>query len=295
MRASFAFPPLLTLVAVVLAAQTFRVDSGLVLVRVNVTDGKGASVRGLAKESFTVLDDGRPRPISAFYSEDAPCTVGFVLDISGSMRRWLDREKEAVRAFIELANPGDEFFVTTASSSIRSLSGITADYEELDARVRALSGGGWTALYDGIQQAAEQARKGRHDCRALVVMSDGIDNHSRISKQQLLRFLMESDVQVYTIGVGAPATKGLQQIAEQQRGVGILWELACETGGIAVTGKSAPEATKRISAALRDRYVLGFQPPEQADPGKWRRIQVKLDRKAAKAYARSGYRPAVLP
>src|ERR1022692_58509 len=89
----------------------FRVDTGLILVPVTVTDANGATITGLAKDSFTVFDNRQPQPITAFFMQDAPVSIGIVMDVSGSMKNKLSPEKASTRAFLELSNPEDDFFL----------------------------------------------------------------------------------------------------------------------------------------------------------------------------------------
>ncbi len=136
----------------------FSVSSGLVLVPVTVVDRMGANVGGLTKENFTVLDDRRPQPIAAFYSEDAPCSVGVVLDVSGSVEGALDWEKRAARAFLEASNPEDAVFVATVSSAPGILAPVSADPGLAEKQLIAVKAEGWTALFDALHLAADQLK-----------------------------------------------------------------------------------------------------------------------------------------
>jgi len=283
----------LFLAAGLLGAQQFRADSRLVLVPVTVVDSRGTNIRGLPRESFSLFEDGRPQPIAAFYTEDSPCTVGLVVDASASLKRWLDREKQAVRAFLELSNPGDDYLVTTISSSPAVLAS-GSDVHTIQERIGGLRADGWTALMDGIRFAAGQVRHSRQACRALFVLSDGADNHSRMTKQELMRYLVEADVQVFSIAIGETwaGRKGVQ-LAEDMRGIAFLSDLAEKTGGLSIRVRDSDEpadAARRLSRALRDRYVIGFQASDSTDSAKWHRIQVKTDQSRVTVYARSGYR-----
>jgi VWFA-related protein len=161
-----------------------------------VTDNRGASVGGLGKESFCVFADGRPQAIESFSHEDAPCTVGLMLDASGGLKPWMDREKAAVRAFLGLSNPGDDYFVTSVSSQPAVLAAAGSDPRKVEKELGAVAAGGWTALVHGIHLAAEETRRSRRTGRALVIFSDGIDNHGRMSRSALTHDLMEADVPV---------------------------------------------------------------------------------------------------
>ena len=274
-------------------AQEFRADARLVLGPVTVVDHHGANIRGLPKESFSVLEDGHPQAIAAFYTEDTPCTIGLVMDASGSLKRWLDRVKESIGAFLEQSNPQDDYLVTTVSSSPAVLA-TGSDARAIEKNVRGVQADGWTALYDGIRFAAEQVRHSGRGCHALFVLSDGIDNHSRTTKHELLRFLVEADVQVFSIAIGETfaGRKGVQ-LMEDQRGIALLSDLAEKTGGMSIRVRDSDEpadAARRISRALRDRYVIGFHASDGSDSDKWHKIQVKTDRSKLTVYARTGYR-----
>jgi Ca-activated chloride channel family protein len=283
-----------------LEAQQFRVDSRLILVPVTVTDGRGANITGLRQDSFTLLDNGQTQPITAFFMEDAPCTVGLVVDTSGSVRNSITWEKAVVRAFLELSNPDDDYFAATISSAPAMLAPVGTEVETIDDRVRMLTAGGWTALYDTIADAARRAGRSKRSCKALLVISDGIDNHSRISRNELIRYLMEADVQVYTIAIENvhPVRKGIE-LSEDQRGRAFMNDVALKTGGMCAEARDTDKpsrAAATVSAALRNRYVLGFRSPGDDGSAKWHQIQVKVDKSRARVYARGGYRvPATLP
>jgi VWFA-related protein len=270
----------------------FQVSSGLVLVPVTVMDHRGANVGGLGKESFTVLDDGRPQPITSFYSEDAPCSVGLVIDASGSVKNRLDWEKRAAHAFLASSNLEDDVFVSTVSSSPAVFA--PADVAAVGEQVRAVQAGGWTALFDTIRLATNQLKHSRRSCRALVALSDGMDNHSRWTKSELLRFLVESDIQVYSIAVeGVESVAKGVPLAESKRGIAFMSDLAERTGGLSVSvrdNQNPAAAAHRISAALRNRYVVGYRTPDADASGKWHAIRVKVDQSKVNVYARSGYR-----
>jgi Ca-activated chloride channel family protein len=271
----------------------FRADTRLILVPVTVTDGRGSSIPGLRADTFTVLDNRRPQPIVAFYSEDKPSSIGIVLDVSGSTKGILDQEKAAVRAFLESSNPEDDFFLMTVSTSPRVLADRIDDPGEIDNLLLWERAGGDTALCDTVYFALHQARSRPKSRRALLVISDGMDNHSRYSKQELMREVVEGDTQIYTIALNNPPVgmKGLA-MAESQRGLAFMDDLAGNSGGVSVRLRSHEDpsaAATRISAAIRNQYVIGYQTPDEGRSEQWHRIQVKVNLQKANVYARSGY------
>ena len=272
----------------------FRVDSDLVLVPVTVTDGRGAHVNGLKKEDFVVLDNKRVQTITTFYSADAPCSMVLVVDVSGSMRNEIDREKAVVRAFLDMANPEDDFSLVTVSSAPGMRAERTTDPTRIEDRVRAESGGGATALVDAVYLASAKGRFASGKRRALLVISDGMDNHSRYTKAELMRFVEESDVQIYSIAIEAsPLNLKPIQLAESARGIAFLKELAERTGGFSVRARDfrdASAAASRISLAIRNQYVIGYRGSNMDGPESLHRIAVRVDRRKTRVYARSGYR-----
>jgi Ca-activated chloride channel family protein len=275
----------------------FRVNSDLVLVPVTVTDHRGASVTGLTKQDFTVLDDQRVQPISAFYSEDAPCSVGLVVDVSGSVQGRLQWEKEAVYSFLRSSNPEDQFFLTTVSSSPTEYPQVQGNPQAVEDQLRPVNSGGRTALFDSVYVAAERLRRIRSNCRALLVLSDGMDNYSRWTRTALMRMLVEADIQVYTVVIQdarpTPKTVGFLAFVQYQNAVNFMSELSEKTGGLSVSVQDVRrpgDAMLRMAAALRNRYVIGYRSPDGNVLEKWHTIRVKIARKKTQVSARSGYR-----
>ena len=172
-------------------------------------------------------------------------------------------------------------------ASRRSLDGILRKVAFEDAA-------GNTALIDTIYESLQQLRSGVHARKALLVISDGMDNHSCYSREQLLRRAVESDAQIYTIAVSnlAAFTKPIAAM-EAKRGLFFLDELAVKTGGLSfiVHGQGdIAAATASIGQALRNQYTIGYAPSGNDRDGQWRRIKVKVADARLRAYARTGYR-----
>jgi len=275
-------------------APAFRANGTLVLVPVTVIDRRGAIVNGLASEAFTLTEDGVQQPVRSFSEEDVPVSMGIVLDLSGSMKEFLGAAKESLRALMNDANPADEAFLNAVSTRPRAYSGFTVDFDEILQRVAFEDAGGDTALIDTIYGSLQELRSGVHTRKALLVISDGMDNHSRYSRQELLELAMESDAQVYTIAVGngeAPFSKPIQQV-DEKRGLLFLDELARTTGGMSFPVRSRAdirEAAASIGRALRNQYTIGYV-PGNGPSGQWRKIRVKVAGPGMRAYARAGYR-----
>jgi Ca-activated chloride channel family protein len=265
----------------------------MVLVPVTVINRAGTLVDGLPASSFTVLENKVPQPIVSFGSEDLPVSVGVVIDLSGSMKTKARSAAAALRAFINTANPEDEAFLATVSTHPETASIFTNDFGSLEARLLAARPGGATALVDTICLALGRMREAHNKRKVLLIVSDGMDNHSRYTERELIVLAEEADVLIYTIGMTSsmPGRKPVE-LAEEQTGRLFLDHIAQHTGGLSATLATsedpAPIASK-ISRAIRDQYLIGYLSVDDGQPGKWRAIEVKVSLPQARVSSRNGY------
>ena len=271
----------------------FSVNTRLVIVPVTVTDPRGAFVNDLPRAAFAITENGLAQQIQSFSEDDAPVSIGVVMDLSGSMRNLTGLGTEALRAFAAGSNPGDEAFLNTVSTRPQPQAGFS---ENLDAVINSVAfenASGSTALIDTLWLSLDQLRAGRHARKALLVISDGMDNHSRYTRTDLLRRAMEADAQIYTVCIFNPPRNAKPiELLEPMRGRALLSELAQSTGGMdyVIRNRNEIEATMiSISRGLRNQYNIGYV-PEAAPDGRWRRIQVRVAGNGLKAHARAGYR-----
>ena len=285
---------------------TFSTSARMVLVPVSVTDRDGKTIMGLRAEDFTVYDDQTRQPLASFSSQDAPSSVGMVLDISGSMQRVLEALKGGARTFVRNANPRDEFLVLTVSTAPSVAPNFIADSDEVEAGIAGLRPGGLTALLDTADLGFRQMRQAKNPRRAMIIFSDGLDNHSRYSREALLREALEADTQVYTIifhtGSGGSSSGGAPfrpsmvakpgDQARQNQAPDLLEKLAEKTGGLSFHARSGGdllEAVAKTGEAVRNQYLIAYRMPDSDLSGKWHRIRVKVDLPKANVHARSGY------
>jgi Ca-activated chloride channel family protein len=274
----------------------FHVNSDLVLVPVTVVDRRGAIVSSLAGNAFTLTENGVPQPIKSFSEDDAPVSLGIVLDLSGSMKWVLGAAKESLRTLMRDANPGDEVFLNGVSTRPRAYSGFEDSFEETMRRVESERADGYTALIDTVCDSLKELRGGVHPRKALVIISDGMDNHSRYTRENLLRLAVESDAQIYTVAtvafVNPPQPPKPLIMTETKRGLCFLEDLAARTGGLSFVvsgGTDIAEAAANINQALRNQYIIGYVPRGSDRSGQWRKIRVKVAGSGMRAYARAGY------
>ena len=193
------------LAALTLSAQeptTLRVEVRLVNVVTTVTDSEGKFVPGLTPDDFTILEDGVPQKITHFSQDrNVPVSVGILLDTSGSMTGKMRAASAAVERFLHNIHSDDDIFLMTFARNITLEQDFTSDRKKLGKALLTLSVGGGTLLYDGLKQAIDKVEKGRHDKRAVLVVSDGIDSGSKAStREQLLQTIRGAEVLVYGLG-----------------------------------------------------------------------------------------------
>ncbi|HXJ88246.1 MAG TPA: VWA domain-containing protein [Candidatus Binatia bacterium] len=273
----------------------FRTSAQMVLVPVTVTDHSGKTVEGLRADDFKILDNNGSQKIVSFSSDDAPCSVGLILDISGSMQQSLNGTKEIAEAFFGTANLEDEFLLLTVSTQPAATAGFTSDTAALEESIDLAQPGGMTALIDTVYLGLSRMREAQLPRRALLILSDGMDNHSRYSESDLMRVALEADVQIYTIAIDngsasvstgkAPYRPSLVtkpwDRAEERQGPEMLRKLSDETGGLyfrAGTIAEAKEAVIKAGRTLREEYMIGYHPPNSDSSGKWHRISCQIER-----------------
>ena len=264
----------------------------LVLVPVTITDPMNRLVTGLEKDNFLLTDNGKPQEIRHFSSEDAPISLGVIFDISGSMSDKIDKSRQAVVEFFRTANPQDEFFLVTFSEKPEVLVDFTSSVEDIQNKLVYAIPKGRTALLDAIYLGMDRMRKAHYERKALLIISDGGDNHSRYTEGEIKSMVREADVQIYGIGLFDYQAKS----PEEREGPELLNEVTEATGGrtfqIQSPNELADVATK-IGIELRNQYVLGYRPTNPAHDGKWRKIKVKLNPPKGlpplHVYAKTGY------
>jgi len=252
-----------------------RSSVDLVLVPVTITDDRYRPVVGLDQDNFQLFEGKKPQPIKHFSSEDAPVSVGILVDTSGSMSSKLDRARDAVVQFCEAANPQDEFFMITFADEPRLATDFTNRPEELGSDLLTARSKGLTSLLDAIYMAIQKMRGARYGRKALLIISDGGDNHSRYSERDVKSAIKEADVLIYTVGI----YDSYVRTQEELLGPELLRTVAGLSGGHAFTLENAndmPAVTRAIGTQLRHQYMLAYQPQSSPHDGKWRKISVKL-------------------
>lgn len=269
------------------------VQSRLVLIPTTVTDRNGAHMQNLTAADFSVFDNSEPQEILSFAREEAPVSLALVMDLSGSMRGKMPYAVDAVRAITDIAEEDDEAFLLTFADLPTISVEPTRELRTIPQSLRFVEPEGATALIDAVYLALDKVRKTSNPRKAVVVISDGGDNHSRYSARDLKRRAVEADAQIYSISIHEQARS-----REERAGVYLLEDLAALTGGLHFTIRDRselPQVAQKLAEAMKNVYVIGYKPSETAIPGKWRKVRVELSSrnfKSARVTARTGYFPS---
>jgi len=269
--------------AAVLPAQeilnTLRVSVDVVLVNVTVTDSRNETVTGLGQEDFELFEDKVQQEIRYFSNEDAPVSLGVIFDASGSMDEKAAFARDAAITFLKTSTREDEFFLVQFSDYAWLTQDFTTNVSRVESRLASLRTQGSTALYDALYLGLTKVSAGLHSRKALLLITDGVDNHSRYSRGDIRRFLREADVQVYSIDLGRA----------------LIGEFSDITGGHSyrTSINGLWETSRKIAAEMKNQYVLGYVSSNATKDGTWRKIRVKVDPAARKGRlsvrAKDGY------
>jgi Ca-activated chloride channel homolog len=272
--------------------QILRANVDLVLVNVTVLDCAGRAVSGLKPTNFAVLDDKNLQVVKYLSNVDEPISLVVVLDASASMAPKIQEARKAFTGLINESNPQDDFGLIVVNDKPRVALHFDDSMREMQGAVDTLQPDGSTALWDGMYLGIKELKNSRYQRKAMVVISDGGDNHSRYTESELKSLLEEADVEVYAIGIFDRYATRL----EEKKGPLQLDEVTSVTGGRVFSVHDAVElsrAVTQISHELRSQYVLGYYPSNRIRDGKWRRLKIRLTRSASQEkfqlYAKKGY------
>lgn len=267
----------------------------MVLLPTSVTDKKGRNIRDLSKEDFRLFDDQQPQDIGYFASESRePISVAFVLDVSGSMRQMdkMDHAKEAIRFFVDQLRPDDRFaLICFADDQVAWITEFTSDRWNFLRRLGVQEGYGQTGLNDAIAATPGLVDAGIKGRKAIVLITDGVDNHSQLSIEEAVETARRVSVPMYTIGFMSVAENMLPK-GTVKTNLEVLRYVSDQTGGhlFAVHDPmELKEAVAQVDAELRHQYVLGYYPEPGKFDGSFHEILVETDKRRFVVRARKGY------
>jgi Ca-activated chloride channel family protein len=276
-----------------LGLNTIRTHAELVLVPVTVTDTMNRVVVGLERENFQLYEGKQSQEIKHFSREDAPVSLGVILDVSGSMASKIERAREAVLKLLEASNPQDEFFLITFANRPQVIQDFTQTIGDLQEQLLFARPKGETALLDAVYLGLDKMKEAKYSRKALLLISDGGDNHSLYTEKEVKSRIKESDVLVYSVGIF-----DREFVTREERlGPELLAAISEVTGAqcyMLQNPNSLPIITEHIGVQLRNQYVLAYTPNSSESDGKWRKIKVKLtflpkSLPQLRVHARTGY------
>jgi Ca-activated chloride channel homolog len=266
------------------SATPIKVQVRLVEVYASVHDQKGHFVDGLGRESFQVLEDGKPQQIAAFDSTSPSLSCAILRDTTGSMNEALPRVKNSIVKLIDELGPEDSVAIYTFDQRLVVRQDFTTDKSAAKRAALRTRAEGATALFDALSEAAQELSQ-RSGKKVLILFPDGDDNSSALNASAAVARAKKAGVPLYTIAEGeATHSKNLKKLLD---------DLSQQTGGAAYEAKKPGEIEQvfhEISEDLRHLYMISYKPPEGANDGRWRKIDLLL--KGSKDYrvrATEGY------
>jgi Ca-activated chloride channel family protein len=252
----------------------------LVVLPVVVTDKQGRYVSDVARDRFSIFDNGRRVPIEIFTNEDTPVTIGLILDASGSMRSKIGEVIAASLRFARTSNPQDELFAVRFNDDVQDvmpdrLFVLAGDLDLLETAISTIKPDGQTALYDGLMAGLDHLAAGSRARKVLIVVSDGGDNASDTKLDAVLARARDSNAAIYTIGI--------YDEDDMDKNPGVLKSLARTTGGERFLPRSPGElitACERIAREIRGGYTIAYAPP--ARDGVYHRVKVEIEASAGR-------------
>jgi Ca-activated chloride channel homolog len=251
----------------------FRADTRLVVLHATVVDKSGHLVTNLPQSAFRVYENGVQQHIKLFRREDVPVSMGLIIDNSGSMRDKRAQVEAAALALVKDSNPQDEVFIVNFNDEAFLDQDFTNSIPDLKQGLARIDSRGGTAMRDAIRMSIDHLKeKAKRDKKVLVVVTDGNDNSSLISLENLVKASQDSGVLVYTVGLLSE-----EERREAKRAKRALEALAEATGGEAYFPKELAEVDRiahQVAHDIRNQYTIAYTPANLSLDGSFRQIRV---------------------
>ncbi len=253
----------------------FRADSRLVVLYATVVDKDGRLVTGLPKAAFHAYEDGVEQQIKIFKREDVPVSMGIIIDNSGSMKAKREKVEAASLALVRASNPQDEVFIVNFNDEVYRDVDFTSDIRKLEAGVARIDARGGTAMRDAISQSLSYAKaKGKRDKKVIVVVTDGNDNMSEVTLEDLLQTVQQRGVLIYAIGLLAEESP--RDVREARHALDAITRA---TGGEAYYPREVNEVGQialKVAHDIRSQYIIAYTPTNQVLDGSFRQVRVTV-------------------
>jgi len=254
----------------------YRFDARLVLLHASVVDKNGKLLTNIPQSAFKILEDGVEQPLKLFRREDVPVSMGIIVDNSGSMNGKRARVAAAALELVKQSNPDDEVFIVNFNDDTHIDQVLTNDAKKLQAALARMESRGGTAMRDALSTSIDYVKKnGKKDKKVLVVITDGNDNSSNISLEQVLRKSRDSEVLIYAIGLLSE-----EEARDARAAKKALKTLTEAAGGMDYYPKNlsdVEEITPRVAREIRNQYILGYTSSNQTLDGSFRQIKVTVN------------------
>jgi Ca-activated chloride channel family protein len=268
----------------------------LVLLPASVEDRRGRPVTGLKAGDFSLTDENVPQQIKYFSVEsDEPVAIAFVLDVSGSMRQSgkIEAAKEAIRFFIDQLRPQDRFaLICFADDQVSWVTEFTSDHQRFLERLMVQEGYGKTALNDAVAAIPKLVDESTTGRKAIVLITDGVDNASKLTLEQSVVTARKVEVPIFTVGFSTLPWEDRKRVKDLGFNMAVLQLFADETGGALFVVQDPDElkdAVSRISTDLRHQYLIGYSPGLEHWNGGFRSIQLQAGNGRYLVRTRKGY------
>jgi VWFA-related protein len=254
----------------------YRADARLVVLHATVIDKNGKLVTDLTRDAFRTYEDGAEQQLKVFRREDVPVSMGIVIDNSGSMKNKLQRVQAAAQALVANSNPQDEVFLVNFNDDVYRDTDFTSDPQKLAQGLAKIDCKGGTAMRDALQAAIRYAKaKGKHDKKVIVVVTDGDDNMSETTLDDVVREAQQREILVYAVALLSEEEHDAAKRARQA-----LDLITRSTGGHVWYPKDAEEVGRialQVARDIRNQYILGYTPAREALDGSYRQIKVTVN------------------
>jgi Ca-activated chloride channel family protein len=254
---------------------TFKAETNLVVLHASVVDKSGKLVTNIPQSAFHVLENGVEQPLKLFRREDVPVSMGIIIDNSGSMRDKRLKVAAAAMDLVKASNPQDEVFIVNFNDDAYLDCPFTSDTKKMEEALDKIDSKGGTAMRDAISMSIDYLKdKGKKDKKVLLVVTDGNDNTSNISLEQLVRKATQSEVLIYSIGLLNEEEK-----REASKAKRALKALAESSGGLDYYPKDLADVDKvtpQVAHEIRNQYILGYLPLNANLDGTFRKINVQV-------------------
>src|SRR5579883_467004 len=254
---------------------TFRTGTNQVVLHATVVDKNGKLLTNIPESAFHVYENGQEQTLNLFRREDVPVSMGIIIDNSGSMREKRAKVAAASMALVHASNPQDEVFIVNFNDDAYLDCPLTSDPKKLEEALDKIDAKGGTAMRDAISMSIDYLKdKGKKDKKVLLVVTDGNDNTSNMSLEQLVRKATQSETLIYSIGLLSEEEK-----REASKAKRALKALAESSGALDYYPKDLAEVDKitpQVAHEIRNQYVVGYVPLNTAFDGTYRSINVQV-------------------